>query len=231
MFSFKERMETFAKWPEGYGVATPERLSVAGFVCLSTEEGNLTVECVYCHKTLECWERTDLPVREHYLHMSKCPLFNVNKIESRVNMFNGWDSKEAKALARIGFVKYNLGDADFIFCYKCGSIDKGHSCRRKRGSVYNLERRIDIFFYNLIEGSYNEEIMRYVENAMYIPRQSKKFLGMVANAFGGSSLKRIGDVIDEYINDRLRDMEIAMDGDIERVLDEISTEIQKRGLG
>ncbi|AFM98284.1 hypothetical protein EHEL_050740 [Encephalitozoon hellem ATCC 50504] len=231
MFSFKERMGTFAKWPENYGVATPEKLSIAGFICLSTEEDNLTVECVYCHKTLECWERTDLPSREHYLHMSKCPLFNVNRMESRVSMFDGWDAKEAKALARIGFVKYNIGDADFIFCYKCGSIDKSHQCKRKRGCVYNVDRSVSIFFYNLIEGVYNEELTGYIENTMYIPQQSKEFLEAVAAASGMPVLRRIGDVIDEYVSSVLGDMEIAMSSDIERVTDEIAKEIRKKGLG
>ncbi|CAD26585.1 hypothetical protein [Encephalitozoon cuniculi GB-M1] len=226
MFSFKRRMETFAGWPEDYGAATPESLSIAGFMCLSAESDDLTVRCVYCDKTLECWERTDVPAKEHYLHMSVCPLFNVNKVEGRVHMFDGWNPKEARVLARKGFVKYNLGDMDFIFCYKCGSIDRNHVCRRKRGCPYNAEKSSNIFFYDLIGGAYNKELARYTECNLYIPNQLREFLGMVVSDARMSALGSIGDAIDVYVSNKLADMEKAMDNDIEKILGEMAGGIE-----
>lgn len=231
MFSFKKRLGTFAGWPKDHGVATAERLAIAGFLCLSAEKENLTVSCVYCSKTLECWERTDVPAKEHYLHMKKCPLFNMNKIESRICMFDGWDSKEARALARNGFVKYNLGDSDFIFCYKCGSVDRRHVCKRRSGCVYSVEKPSGIFFYSLIEGVHNEEVAKYVENKMYVPDVSVKLLRTVVDTARAPALKRIGEVIDEYVNRGLEEMERSMDKDIKKLLDEMVTEIQRGSLG
>ncbi|ADM11516.1 uncharacterized protein Eint_050680 [Encephalitozoon intestinalis ATCC 50506] len=231
MFSFKERMKTFASWPENYGVATPEGLSIAGFICLSTEENNLTVECVYCNKTLECWERTDMPAKEHYLHMNSCPLFNVNRLESRVKMFNGWSLKEAKALARMGFVKYNLGESDFIFCYKCGSINRSHLCERKRGHPYSLEKRGSVFFYDLIEGIYNKELVKLTEYNVYIPQHTKEFLKEVTGGCLGSVFRSVEDVIEEYMGNKLFEIDKAMSHDIERALDEVVAGIGKKSLG
>lgn len=218
MFSFQERMKTFEKWPENYGVATPACLSIAGFTCVSAEEGNLTVRCVYCSKTLESWESTDLPAREHYLHMTKCPLFNVNLIASRMALFRGWEG-DARPLCRLGFVKYNLGASDFIFCYKCGSVDRGHACRRSLGARYDAEKQTDVFFYSLIEGAYEREVGRYLEVNVFIPGQLKEQVRMLVGQM--SVMGSTEDAVKAYVDRQLCEIEKVLDDDIRRTLEEV----------
>lgn len=222
MFSFQRRLETFGGWPTDYGVATPENLSIAGFVCVSTRRGNLTVRCVYCSKTLESWEDTDHPAREHYLHMTKCPLFNMNQMGSRMATFKDRSVDDAKALARNGFVKYNLGDSDFVFCYKCGSVDRSHVCKRMPGSVYRVEGGGDIFFYNLIEGMYNEGIVRSLGISLYIPQQMREQVGrLVEHMSKNAILRDVEESIERYVDEQLGNIERMLNRDIQRVLREM----------
>lgn len=215
-------MRTFEKWPRDYGVATPERLSIAGLICLSAEENNLTVKCVYCNKTLECWQDTDLPIKEHYLHMIKCPLFNVNQIKDRMATFKGWGANEARLLARNGFVKYNLRSRDFIFCYKCGSTDRSHTCKRAPGSVYSIEKHSKIFFYNLIEGAYNEQISEVFKTSVYIPKQMKQQVRLLTEQSPGDlSLRSVEEAIKGYVHRQLVSIERLLDEDIQKILSEV----------
>lgn len=222
MFSFQERMRTFRNWPKDYGVATPENLAIAGFVCVSTEDDNLTVRCVYCEKTLESWESTDLPVKEHYLHMTKCPLFNMNQVSSRISTFRGWEGSDIRVIARNGFVRYNLRNSDFIFCYKCGSIDQSHVCRRLPGSVYNVKKHSSIFFYELLEGKYNEAIIELLKMDLYIPNQFKERMReLTCRTSKNAVLRSIDDAITEYINTQMASVEKMLNDDIQNAMNEV----------
>jgi len=221
MLSFKSRMKTFAGWPRDYGVATPERLCIAGFICVSAENECLTVQCVYCKKTLECWEATDVPAKEHYAHMKTCPLFNMCKIGSRLAMFAEQDTKDAKLLAKNGFVRYDLGDEPYVFCYVCGSSDTSHVCKRARRSVYDPLKMPTVFFYKLIEGEYIKEVIECLESSVYVPNRLQGLAKMLVNGMGmkAALTMSVGDAISGFIGKVMQEMNRMMVRDMKEILD------------
>ncbi|KAM0672427.1 hypothetical protein CWI42_011880 [Ordospora colligata] len=221
MLSFKSRMKTFAGWPKDYGVATPEKLCIAGFICVSAQSECLTVQCVYCKKTLECWEATDVPAKEHYSHMKTCPLFNMNKICSRLAMFTGKDDKDAKSLTKNGFIRYDLGDEPYVFCYVCGSSDTSHVCKKARRSAYDPLKISNVFFYRLIEGEYIKEVAECLESSLYVPSNLQGLVKMLVSGMGmkAALTLNIGDAISGFIGKVMHEMNSMMIKDMKEILD------------
>lgn len=204
MLSYEERLKTFTdkNWPtDGYN-CTPKLLALCGFVCESTDN-TLAAKCIYCNKILEDWEKTDIPVIEHYNHKKKCVLFNIRFLKNRLLFF---DSNDDKSVAKNNFIRYDLlKDIPFIFCYKCGATNN-HTCK-------DIKFKIDfvnpgIFFFKLISGKFLEMIDLHVNTDLKLSLKFKNlFCDLLDNVEPFCS---VGDFLKKCENDMLEKLELQL---------------------
>jgi baculoviral IAP repeat-containing protein 5 len=227
MFSYSRRLESFKEWPKDYGVAVPEKLAIVGYVCTGVEDGNLTAACVYCNKALEGWERTDEPVLEHYSHKKVCPLFNMQLHKNRMLTFKDWGAKAAaQRLARNGFIRYNLNENDFIFCYMCGSMDETHRCRERLS--FDASGSSSVFFYNILRGKYNESIGEVLTTSVLVPQHMLKEVGVLVKTLSFCGvLGRTEDLIGEFMGRELEAANARLERDIEDISDALDREMER----
>jgi baculoviral IAP repeat-containing protein 5 len=227
MFSYTERLRTFGRWPKDYGAAVPEKLAIVGFACMDAESEELTASCVYCDKTLEGWERADEPVAEHFSHKSSCPLFNMHLHRNRMATFKGWAERpKAQRLARNGFVRYNLDENDFVFCYMCGSIDEEHRCSRLLS--FEADGALEVFFYNILRGVYNDSISEAVGTNVYIPQHMLERAGALVRRLGSCGvLDRTEDAIGVFIRRELEAVSAKLEKDIESISSALDEEMKR----
>lgn len=102
-----------------------EVLAFAGF---SKDTDNLCRDgtvCDFCGKSLEGWEKADIPIREHEKHSEKCLLFFLHQIKHRILSFNhGYHTltkNSVEVLAKNGLFMYCLSNrSSDVFCFNCG---------------------------------------------------------------------------------------------------------------
>ena len=171
MESYQNRLATFKNWGKQLVPQKFELFAITGFFCTSSSQEDNTT-CVFCSKSLEGWEDTDIPAEEHYSHSTKCPLFNLNNYVSRRKTFeaNGvGESNDQALLSKHGFFSFQLKNSapGDTFCFRCGfniniylCRDTAHrteehhnvcSKRHLKNFSFDLENRYGIFYIDLLK--------------------------------------------------------------------------------
>ncbi|EQB61865.1 baculoviral iap repeat-containing 5b [Vairimorpha apis BRL 01] len=169
MLSYEERLKTFTdkNWPNSEYKCTSKLMALCGFVCESTKK-ILVAKCIYCEKILEGWEKSDIPIIEHYNHKKKCVLFNPRFFKNRLLFF---DSNDDKSLPKNNFIRYDIiKNRPFIFCYKCGSTTK-HTCKDIKFKIDFIDS--NIFFFKLISGKFLDMIDLHITTNLKVPVKIK----------------------------------------------------------
>jgi baculoviral IAP repeat-containing protein 5 len=77
MFIEKNRVNSFKDWVFDGCACSPKKMAAAGFYHCATNQEPDAVRCFVCHKELDGWEPTDVPLDEHRKHSPHCPYLNV----------------------------------------------------------------------------------------------------------------------------------------------------------
>lgn len=202
MFSYEQRYKTFInkKWPLTGYQSNPHLLAICGYICKSTAK-DLAAMCVYCKKHLEGWEKSDIPILEHWSHKKDCVLFTPSKMSE-----NGAST----------FIRYDLKEnVPFIFCYKCGSIDLSHKCPVKKRYTINFYKTSEFFFINLLKGQYKEAIDLYVNFNLFLPTNYKNIFNYIFDSCKiNNNLQTTRQLITEFIEKEVKQIEEKIDKDI-----------------
>lgn len=204
MFSYEQRLKTFInkKWPTKDYKSNPQLMAICGYICKSTPS-NLAAMCVYCKKHLEGWEKSDVPILEHYSHKKDCILFSPHKL--------ALNNKPS-------FIRYDLKDGmPFEFCYKCGSIDTLHNCTVTKKYKLSLKKSSEFFFIRLISGEYNDIIDLYLSKTLYLSLDIKDiFRTILENHYVSYfPFKTVKELISEFINNEIQAMNDKITNEIE----------------
>lgn len=77
MFIEENRIKSFKDWVFDSCECTPKKLAAAGFFHCPTDQEPDAVRCFVCHKELDGWEPTDIPLQEHKKHSPNCPFLSI----------------------------------------------------------------------------------------------------------------------------------------------------------
>jgi len=79
MIHYENRLQTFSNWPfndlKRQVKCTAEAMAKSGFYCPNPDEEPDTVCCFLCMKTLDGWEKSDIPDEEHARKQKDACLF------------------------------------------------------------------------------------------------------------------------------------------------------------
>ncbi|KAI5181445.1 hypothetical protein NEOKW01_1626 [Nematocida sp. AWRm80] len=118
-----QRLETFKEWRQER--PGKEDLAYAGFIWEPSKKSSDAVVCVWCDKSLEGWDPTDVPMVEHYQHQPMCTLSSLHQIQNRQETLTATlpdiTVPTSLKLASNGIFSYNLvPEEKSFFCYMCG---------------------------------------------------------------------------------------------------------------
>lgn len=235
MESYQGRLATFKDWSKKYRSQKLGLFVVAGFFCVPAEQEDNTT-CVFCSKSLEGWEEKDVPVEEHYLHNTKCPLFNLDNYMSRKRTFEVCDIRafDYAILAKSAFFLFPLKEsARDVFCFKCGfSLDlfaddvytraQKHfgQCPKKHLKTlsFSMDNPNGVFYIDLLQGKYNENIRRYVDARNQDVEFGKDLVDKLSEHIGGNQLVSVEEALLESLETATANLEKYIDNDIKRAL-------------
>jgi len=90
MFSFHNRLESFAQWPHVDCNCTPEKLADAGWFMIGTANEPDLVKCYYCQREIDGWEPEDDPWEEHLRRSGDpCPFIKKGKKARELTVKDG----------------------------------------------------------------------------------------------------------------------------------------------
>ncbi|CAD7014269.1 unnamed protein product [Ceratitis capitata] len=79
----RNRIESFKKWPfDDKKACSVKKMAEAGFYWSGNEREPDTVTCFVCNKTLDGWEPTDDPWKEHAKHAPQCNFVKYGRKEA-----------------------------------------------------------------------------------------------------------------------------------------------------
>ncbi|XP_053963847.1 baculoviral IAP repeat-containing protein 5.2 [Anastrepha ludens] len=83
----KNRIDSFKKWPFNENSAcSVKKMAEAGFYWSGNEREPDTVTCYVCNKTLDGWEPTDDPWKEHSKHAPQCNFVKYGRKEAELTV-------------------------------------------------------------------------------------------------------------------------------------------------
>ncbi|XP_017475957.1 PREDICTED: baculoviral IAP repeat-containing protein 5 [Rhagoletis zephyria] len=83
----KNRVESFKKWPfDDSSACSIKKMAEAGFYWSGNEREPDTVTCYVCNKTLDGWEPTDDPWKEHAKHAPQCNFVKYGRKEAELTV-------------------------------------------------------------------------------------------------------------------------------------------------
>ncbi|KAI5168515.1 hypothetical protein PAEPH01_0196 [Pancytospora epiphaga] len=109
MYSYTERLATFARWPEELRKTLIKKLAIIGQY--ATPNAELTTTCVYCRKNMEGWKARDVPLVEHMKHNDNCIIFHIEWLPARRYLFDLQEQnlmlKESHPFEHINWTKFS----------------------------------------------------------------------------------------------------------------------------
>lgn len=253
MESYQNRLATFKNWGKQLEPEKFELFAITGFFCTSSNQEDNTT-CVFCSKSLEGWEATDVPVEEHYSHSARCPLFNLNNYMSRRKTFeaNGvGESNDQALLSKSGFFSFQLKNSSpgDTFCFRCGfSIDvylcadaaqraedhnKVCSKRHIKNLSFDNENPHGLFYIDLLKGKYNENIKMYidVESCCAGSPLEESLVDKLREGMDGNQLVNMEEALLYHLQKASRSLEAYINNDIKRALRNFEATAKKYRLG
>ncbi|KAM0676226.1 Baculoviral IAP repeat-containing protein 2 [Gurleya vavrai] len=237
MSSFESRLKSLQKF-------VPAEISKKELAsCMFHSESTTSCLCELCNKNLDFWDKNDNPASEHYDHQSNCPIFNLQITEMREQTFPA-SFKDQKLLAKQGFFFYRLKDkTEFdLFCFRCGfyvseymNLAKENvqnhykTCRKtRRNSKFNFENKNGLFYIDLVCGKYGESFEFYCNKNIHIPDDLKEnYRETISSDCGSCLFKATGEVLKRKGNLLYKECEIALNKEIQDVLDGIDEKFEK----
>ena len=87
MIDYDLRLKTFSKWPfnrlKRQVKCTAEAMAKSGFYCPNPNIEPDTACCFLCMKTLDGWEKSDVPDEEHRRNQNSCHFLDMEEREFR----------------------------------------------------------------------------------------------------------------------------------------------------
>lgn len=249
MESYQNRLATFKNWGKQLEPQKYELFAITGFFCTSNSQADNTT-CVFCSKSLEGWEFTDIPVEEHYSHSTRCPLFNLNNYMSRKKTFesNGvGESNNQALLSKSGFFAFQLKNSSLgdTFCFRCGFNIDVHLCtdavqraedhqnlcskRHLKNLSFDTENHHGIFYIDLLKGKYNENIKAYIDAESWYtdaPLEGS-LVDKLREGIDGNQLVNIEDTLLHNLQKTSKSLEVYINNDIKRALRNFEANIKK----
>eukprot|EP00866_Antonospora_locustae_P002406 jgi/Antlo1/2406/1199 len=249
MESYQNRLATFKNWGKHLEPGKFELFAITGFFCTSSSQEDNTT-CVFCSKSLEGWEATDIPVEEHYSHSAKCPLFNLNNYMSRRKTFEAncvGESCDHALLSKNGFFSFQLKNSSpgDTFCFRCGfNIDiylctdavqraeEHHNVCSKRhlkNLSFDSENLHEIFYIDLLKGKYNENIKTYIdaESCYTDTPLENSLIDKLREGMDGNQLVNMEDALLYNLQKASRSLEKYINNDIKRALRNFEAIVKK----
>ncbi|KAF5303921.1 hypothetical protein FQA39_LY01706 [Lamprigera yunnana] len=114
MFFEKARLETFKTWIyDEHSNCNPKKLAEAGFYYNGTAEEPDAVQCFYCDKALDGWDKDDDPWMEHINHSKTCNFAVAKQPENNltfnqlIDFYSAFMYKNMKQVLDTSLTKYN----------------------------------------------------------------------------------------------------------------------------
>ncbi|KAM0681050.1 hypothetical protein GINT2_000833 [Glugoides intestinalis] len=175
MFSYKERLMTFADWPAEFKTIT-KRLAIMGQY--SVDPTIFSTCCLYCKKNYSNWDIKHTPLLEHYKKNKGCALFKLAYYKARKELSTALSRDNcilAEEYLTRKFIQLNIAEKDMFFCMRCGSNDLKHMCD---GTVQrfteNIEMKTSQFYIRYLNGDYIEQADMCIEkNSFYFKNDQK----------------------------------------------------------
>ncbi|XP_039956043.1 baculoviral IAP repeat-containing protein 5.2-B [Bactrocera tryoni] len=83
----KNRLKSFKKWPfDESSACSAKKMAEAGFYWSGNDREPDTVTCYICNKTLDGWERSDDPWKEHAKHAPQCSFVKCGRKEAELTV-------------------------------------------------------------------------------------------------------------------------------------------------
>lgn len=233
MFSYEERLATFGQWPKEFRPVLVSKLALIGQY--SADTASLTTVCVYCHKKLEDWKTTDVPLVEHFKHNNNCVLFYLRYSMARkvllylhrsqdatgVKLPSGlqWHRRRKTGIRGIDafqaesqmFIQLDIRrSVPFEFCAMCGSADKLHGCQFRKVAPYDpaAPSAPRAFYIRWLRGDYLEQIDSYMKHDVYIPDGKKEVVRLILEkSRGAKPFDSLRSTISETMHQLLADFE------------------------
>lgn len=237
MESYENRLATFKNWKKESKNLEGHLFAITGFFCSSRGEDDNTT-CIFCEKSLEGWEDSDMPMQEHYSHSKKCPIFNLNNYIARKRMFEisrVEDRFDISFFAKSGFFYFQLRNdsPDDIFCFKCGfnlntissedikSEARIHSimCTKNhfRNTSFDSKNFNHIFYIDLLKGKYNINIQRYISRKINIMVQiDENIIKNIGECVHSNQLLSVEEALIKNLEKEVLYLEDVFESDIKK---------------